>query len=127
MKKLLIITALLEGTTGLLLVVTPHIVLSLLLGVTTVEDYAILVCRLAGIALITIAIICWQVGTNFQGSATIVEGLLFYNVGAAILLIYAALTGLSSFGIWPVSIAHVIMTVWCIIIIRSAGTSRENR
>ena len=79
MKSLLTITALIEGVTGLALAIMPSFVVSILLGTLLTDISAILIARLAGVALITIAIACWLSRSNTQ-SAVIVKAILAYNI-----------------------------------------------
>jgi hypothetical protein len=53
MKSILTITALIEGVTGLALATMPSFVVSILLGTSLTDISAILIGRLAGVALIT--------------------------------------------------------------------------
>ena len=111
MKKILTLTAFLEGTTGLALLIVPNFVVSLLLGTTLNEPAGMLVSRLTGIALITLAVMCWLYRDS-DGSG-VIKGMLFYNTGAAVLLVVASLSGSSGFGIWPASLLHAGLAAWC--------------
>jgi hypothetical protein len=59
MKKLLIVTALIELTTGLLLVPFPSVMATILFGAPIDSPVALTVARVAGVALISMGIACW--------------------------------------------------------------------
>ena len=79
MKLLLTITALLEGVTGLALVILPSLLVSILLGTSLTDPGAILIGRLAGAVLIAIAIVCWLLKSDIQ-SSLMVKVMLGYNI-----------------------------------------------
>lgn len=114
MKSILTITALIEGVTGLALAIMPSLVVTILLGTSATDVSAILIARLAGAALITIAIACWLSRSNSQ-SAVIVKAMLGYNVFSIVLLAYAVLgEGISGPGLWPAILLHVGLLIWCL-------------
>jgi hypothetical protein len=112
LKKIITLTAFLEGTTGLALLMVPNFVVSLLLGTTLNEPAGIFVSRLTGIALITLSVTCWLYKDN-DGSG-VIKGMLFYNTAAAALLVVAAVSGSSGIGIWPASLLHAGLAAWCL-------------
>ena len=115
MKSILTITALIEGVTGLALAIMPSLVVTILLGTSLTDVGAILIARLAGAALITIAIACWLSRSNTQ-SAVIVKAMLGYNLFSIILLAYAVLAeGISGPGLWPAVLLHVGLLIWCLL------------
>jgi len=113
LKKILTLTAIFEGATGLALITVPNFVASLLLGTTLNEPAGIVVSRIAGASLITLSVICWLYRNHEHGSG-ILKGLLFYNTAAAVLLGVAAVNGSSGLGIWPVSLLHTGLAAWCL-------------
>src|SRR4051794_307085 len=90
MKSLLTITGLIEGTTGLGLAIVPSLLVSILLGTTLTDPGAILIGRLAGAALFSIAIACLLSRTDSE-SFVMVKVMLVYNIFSVTLLVYAAL------------------------------------
>jgi hypothetical protein len=75
---------------------------------------AILITRLTGTALITIAIACWLSRSNTQ-SAVMVKAMLGYNVFSTVLLVYAVLVEqISGPGLWPAVLLHFGLLVWCL-------------
>ena len=120
MKSLLTITALIEGVTGLALAIMPSFVVSILLGTLLTDISAILIARLAGVALITIAIACWLSRSNTQ-SAVIVKAMLAYNVFSIVLLVYAVLVErIAGPGLWPTVLIHFGLLVWCLSSLRQS-------
>src|SRR6185295_15213680 len=114
MKSILTITALIEGVTGLSLAIMPSLVVSILLGPSLTDISAIVITRLAGAALITIAIACWLSRSNTQ-SAVIVKAMLVYNVFSIVLLVYAVLVErISGPGLWPAVLLHFGLLIWCL-------------
>src|SRR5215203_3328560 len=90
MKSLLMVTALAEGATGLALATVPSLLVSVLLGTSLGDSSAILIGRLAGAALICIAIACWFSRSDAQ-SSVMVKVMLGYNIFSTTLLVYAVL------------------------------------
>ena len=78
MKKVLILAAVGEGATGLALLIVPSLVAKLLLG-AELAGVAVIVARVAGIALISLSVACWP--------GTPLIGMLIYS--AAITLYFA--------------------------------------
>ena len=113
MKRLLTITAIFEGITGLALLSVPSLFVMLLLGDNLVESGGIMIGRLAGVALITLAIICWFY-RKVPDALVIVRAMLLYNVAASALLVYASLIGFSGMGLWPAVLLHIGLALWCI-------------
>jgi hypothetical protein len=114
MKSLLTVTALLEGCTGLALAFVPTLVASKLLGTSFSDPSAMIIARLAGAALITIAIACWFSRTNTQ-SSTMVKAMLGYNFFSIVLLTYSAFgEKISGPGLWPAVFLHLGLLVWCL-------------
>jgi thiol:disulfide interchange protein len=114
LKLLLTVIAFFEGITGLALLAVPSFFVSIVLGATLHESSGILIGRLAGIALVSLAIACWSYRNEKQNSAGIFKAMLFYNMAAAGLLIYASLIGFSGMGLWPAAVLHIGLGVWCI-------------
>ena len=118
MKSLLKITALFEGATGLALVLVPSLFVSILLGNSITEASAILICRLTGAALITIAIACWLSRSDFQ-STVMVKAMVGYNIFSITILVYAVLVEkIYGPGLWPAVLIHIVLLIWCVLSLR---------
>ena len=126
MKKLLIITAVLEAATGIGLLVVPSALSRVLLGSPLDGPVALTLARVGGAGLLTIGIACWL--ARDHGRALVVA-MLFYNVAAVAILGYAALgLALSGIGLWPAIGLHTALAGWCAAQISvSTGGNRDNR
>ena len=102
MKKLLTLAAIAEGATGVALIVVPSLVGRLLLG-AELSGVTGVVGRVAGMALVALAIACWP------GQALL--GMLTYTMFATVYLAYLAF-GSEWVGplLWPAIVLHVILT-----------------
>ena len=118
MKLLLIFTAMVEGVAGLALLVIPTVAISMLLGMPLDTPVGLAAGRIAGAALIALAIACWQVRNGErEGPATgVIEAILFYNFAAAMVLVYAGTRlKLGSAFLWPAIVLHLCLGVWCVL------------
>jgi hypothetical protein len=117
MKKLLAITAIIEGATGLGLLAAPATLAQLLLGGTLDTPAALTVARVGGAALLAISIACWL---NRENGRALVVAMLLYNVVVGGVLVYAALAfALSGLGLWPAIALHLAFAFWCMACLRS--------
>jgi hypothetical protein len=117
MKTLLIVTALLEAAAGFALATSPSLLISLLLGSPLDGRSASVVGRLAGLALLTLGLVCWLARNDQQNRVTAgpVAAMLFYNVAVATLLAGSRVgLGLSGIGLWPTVALHAGLALWCI-------------
>ena len=96
-------TSVAEAATGLALLLAPSTVGQLLLGVELTGP-ATTVARVAGIALIALAVACWP--------GTPLLGMLIYSVAVAAYLSYLGLSGAASgLLLWPAVVLHLILSV----------------
>jgi hypothetical protein len=119
--NLLIVTALTEAGTGLLLLVWPPVLLALLLGVTQASPETTCCTRIAGAALLAIGVACWIGRSDLQGSAQrgLLTGVLLYDVAAAVILAYTGLfVNLVGIALWPAVALHGTLAVWCAMCMR---------
>ena len=107
MKKLLAFAAIVEAATGLALIVVPLLVAQLLLGVQF-SGVAIIVGRVAGIALIALSLACWPYGTEARALC----GMLTYSALVTLYLLYVAMGG-EWVGplLWPAVVLHALLTL----------------
>jgi len=120
---LLIVTAVIESGTGLALVTVPSVVSTILLGATLDPPVALVVARVAGAALFSLALACWLARNDEQSRAArgLIAAVLLYNVATAVVLVGSGLYGI---GLWPVVILHVALAVWCIACLRSRASRK---
>ncbi len=106
-KNTLILTAVVELATGVLLLAWPPIFVRLLIG-TEIGGAGLIMSRIAGIALISLSVSCWPGDSAFQQ----LHGMLTYNMLATLYLGYIGLRG-DAVGwlLWPVVVVHAIFVV----------------
>lgn len=115
MKNVLIVAAAAEAATGLALLVVPSLVGQLLLG-AEFTGIAVPAARVAGIALIALAIACWP--------GTALRGMLVYSAAVTLYLAYLGISGgASGILLWPAVVLHVILTV---LLARNAPAGSES-
>jgi len=120
-RPLFIATAVIEVGAGLALIVSPALAVSILIGGSFDTATDTVVGRVAGVALLALALVSWLARNEEHGSAAtgIVAGLLLYNAGAV--LAYARIgLRLSGIGLWPAVALHVAMAVWCLALLASS-------
>ena len=118
MKLLLSITAIVEAVAGLTLLLIPTVAASALLGVPLNTPDGLVTARVAGAALIALAVACWQARNGERGSPAtgVVQAMLFYNFVAAMVLVYACIRlDLRSAMLWPAIVLHLALGVGCLI------------
>jgi hypothetical protein len=103
MKKTLMFAGIGEIATGVALLIVPSLVGSLLLG-EDLTGVAVLVARVAGIALVGLGVACWP------GPPLV--GMLVYSTSIATYLAYLGLLGgLTAVLLWPVVALHVVLSI----------------
>ena len=118
MKLLLMVTAVLEAATGLALLVMPSAAVFILLGVPLETPAGLVAGRIAGAALVALAVACWQTKDGERGgtSTGVVEAMLFYNFATAMVLVYAGIRlDLRSALLWPTIVLHLGLGAWCLL------------
>ena len=114
---------------ALALLCLPSYVVAGLLGTPLQAPAALAVARVAGGALLALAVACWRARDDTQSRAGrgLVAAMAIYNLGVALIL---AATGVQSLQdtivFWPAAvILHLVMAIWCIVSLRCfsvAGT-----
>lgn len=115
-RTLLIVSAAIEIGAGLALSVWPSVPVSILLGSSLDSPAGLAVARIAGVALISLAIACWLARDDADSRAGkgLIAAMLVYNCGAVAVLAYAgAGQGRSTILLWIAVVVHVIMAAWC--------------
>jgi hypothetical protein len=115
-KPLFIATALIEAGAGLGLLASPALAVSILIGAPFDTPAGSVVGRVAGAALLALALASWRARDDghTRAAAGIVSAMLLYNVVVGLLLTYAG-TSLRLFGValWPAVAVHAVMALWC--------------
>ena len=117
MKYLHIVTAVIEAGAGVALVCFPSAAVALLLGAGLDSPASVATGRVAGMALLALAVACWLAHYDAQSCTArgLVAGMTLYNLGVVAILgaagIWSRPVGIL---LWPVVVLHVVMTVWCI-------------
>jgi hypothetical protein len=118
MKLLLMISAILEASLGLALLVMATVAVPMLLGVPLDTPAGLVAGRIAGAALVALTIACWQARNGGRGSPAtgVVEIMLLYNFAAMAVLVYAGVRlELRSALLWPAIVLHFGLGVWCLL------------
>ena len=98
----LVVAAVGEAAMGAALVIVPSLVGHLLLGAEP-TGIAVILARVAGIALVALSVACWP--------GTPLIGMLTYSAAVTLYLAYVGFAdGLSGVLLWPAVVLHVIMT-----------------
>jgi hypothetical protein len=102
MKKILILAAVGEATTGLALLLVPSFAARLLFG-EGLAGTGILSGRVAGIALIALGVACWP--------GPPIAGMLIYGAAITLYLAYVGFAGsLTGILLWPAVVLHFALT-----------------
>ena len=102
MKRVLVLAAVGEAATGMALLIVPSLVGQLLLG-AELTGIAVIVARVAGIALVALSLACWP--------GTPLIGMLTYSAAVTLYLAYVGFAGgFSGILLWPAVVLHVILT-----------------
>lgn len=121
MRNVLIAAALTEVLTGLILIVYPSIVIQLLFG-SRIAGVGVLISRLAGIALIALAMACWPDGNMLRGFV----GMLTYGLFAMLFLIYVGASGVAGILLWPAVAVHATISAFLVRGFWNLGRSEQN-
>lgn len=118
MKLLLMIAAVIEALAGVALLLIPTVAVSALLGAPLDTATGSVAARIAGAALVALAIACWQARNGERGSPStgVIEAMSFYNFAAAMVLVYAGTRlDLRSRLLWPAIVLHLGLGAWCVL------------
>ena len=129
-KKLLIVTAFVETATGLMLLVSPALVVGFLLGASLDGLAAPVLARMAGAALLSLGCACWLASHDGPNRAVrgLVAAMLLYNTVAVAVLANAG-AGARLVGVltWPAVALHAALAVWCIACLRRGQVNAAGR
>jgi hypothetical protein len=121
-RKLMIVTAVVETSIGLTLLLSPSLVAGLLLGASLDAAAALVVGRMTGAALVSLGGACWLARNDGPSCAVrgLLAAMLLYNGAAvAVLASAGALDGLVGVLLWPTVALHLALAVSCIACLRS--------
>jgi hypothetical protein len=117
MKRLLIVTAVIEVGAGLAFLSCPSAAAVLLLGSSLDTTAGLTVGRVAGAALLALGVACWLAQYDAQSCAArgSVSAMVLYNLGAVVILGTAGVRAQpAGVALWPAVVLHVVIAVWCI-------------
>jgi hypothetical protein len=123
-RTLLVVSALLEVPTGLVLLIAPSLLVAVLLGAPLDNAAAGAVGRVAGAALLSLGVACWLARQDALSRAAkgLVGAMLLYNVAVMTVLVHARWgAGLFGPAFWPVLLAHGALAAWCIACLTRRG------
>ena len=129
-RTLLIVTALVETPIGVMLLVSPALVVAFLLGVSLDAPAALIVGRIAGAALLSLGGACWLARDDGPSRAGrgLVAAMLLYNCAAGAVLANAAVAvRLVGVLMWPAVALHAVFALWCIACLRSGSANALGR
>jgi hypothetical protein len=124
MKSLQIASAMIELGAGLVLLSSPSIAVSFLVGAQLEGPAAPAAARICGAALLSLGVACWLArgDASSRAASGLVAAMLLYDIAVAGILGYAALgSGLYGVALWPAVILHTAMSVWCVACLRRSS------
>jgi hypothetical protein len=127
-RLLLIVTAVFEAATGLLLLIWPSEVLELLFGPATTAPLGPGGARVAGVVLLALGIACWFARDRGQSAAgrRMITTMLTYNIAVAAVLAAAGIRSAPvGIALWPAVVAHCALAVWCVASLRGRAPAGE--
>jgi len=109
--KILGFASVVEVGTGLVLLIDPAIVVTLLLG-AEVSGVGTLLGRCFGIALLALGLACWPSRQRAESGAPAFRAMLIYNVLIALYLAYlGTVAHLGGLLLWPVVALHAVVAL----------------
>lgn len=117
MKKVLAFAAVCELLTGLVLLIYPHVVVRLLFA-GDIGGAGAVMSRIAGIALVGLALACWPgIKTDRE-----LYGMFTYSSLAMIYLSYLGATTHAGLLLWPAVLAHLGVSVLILLFLNKERT-----
>jgi hypothetical protein len=116
-KLLLEAMAIINILAGVVMIVFPVFLSGAVLGVSLNEPAAIVVLRVAGVAILSLGIVCWMVASEGRSKPgkSLVTGLAIYNTLIMMIIAYTiTIQNFTSPGLWVVILLHAIFAGWCI-------------
>jgi len=111
LRKILACAAVVEVGTGLVLMIDPAIVVTLLLG-AEVSGAGTLLGRCFGIALLSLGLACWPSRQRAESGSPALRAMLIYNVLIALYLAHLGTVGhLGGLLLWPGVALHAVVAL----------------
>ncbi|MET0656051.1 MAG: hypothetical protein ABWY94_10830 [Pseudoxanthomonas sp.] len=114
-RALLATVAVAEALAGCGLLVVPSIIARLLIGQPLSDGAGSIVGRVAGAAMVSLALACWleSRSTRLHRPAGLLTGLLFYNIAVPLVLLHGHfLQGANGGGLWAATGVHLALAAW---------------
>ena len=122
-KKLLGLAAVLEGATGLVLMIYPALVAQVLFG-EGVSGAGQALSRVAGIALLALGVACWPDREAGNASTRSTGAMLTYSLLVTLYLVYLGVVAhLGGILLWP---AVVVRAVWIFLVVAAWRHERQS-
>jgi Ca2+/Na+ antiporter len=111
LQKILAFAAAMEVGTGLVLVISPAIVVTLLLGADA-SGVGTLVGRFFGVSLFALGVACWPAWQRAESASPAFRAMLVYNALIATYLAYLGTAGhLGGLLLWPAVALHAVVAL----------------
>ena len=117
LTPILYVTALVEGPTGLLLLVWPALVFALLFGWHGPASETLVMGRIAGAGVLSIGIASWGARGDARTPAQVgvlAGGLASNALGAAVLVFAGVVLSMAGLVLWPAVVYHAALAAWCV-------------
>jgi hypothetical protein len=127
-KSLFVATSVIEIGAGLALLASPALAASILIGSAFDTPADSVVGRVAGAALLALGVACWCARNDVlsRSASGLIVGMLLYNIVVALVLVYAGIDlQLFGVGLWPTVALHVVMAIWCLVVLSRLGANKE--
>lgn len=104
----------------------PSATVFVLLSAPLTEPAGMLLGRIGGVALISLALACWLARNDPTSSIVMIRIMILYNAGAIALLVFAALIEkFSGMGLWPAVLLHVVLLIRCLLSLMSRPVEKR--
>jgi hypothetical protein len=115
MRRILLFSAIVEVGTGLALMITPGVVLTILVG-GDVSDASLPLGRCFGVGILALGVACWPERQRAESDSPAFRGLLTYNTLIALYLAFLATRGQwhGNF-LWPGAVLHAVVALSLIV------------
>ena len=114
--NLFITTALVEFVMGFVLILFPSMTAEILLGLPISTIAGTTVGRVAGAALISLAVACWLARNDEQSNAAkgLIVAMLLYNIIVTVILVYTVVVLVLTVVLLLALITHLGLIAWCV-------------